>query len=452
MKAASEWFFEMDQARLLPCGSRYSAVAMAQLPVSEKRWIGAAEPVKPAVSRSMFTWIKGAAPISKYVGFLYSGVERVLLRHDAPTSHPAWHVGAGPAFPRLATVAPATGSRPDSGESCKSSVMAVTSLRSTQPGAGDSPNDAHRGFDQEQLDRVAFIIGLTTDDADAAKRRRLARKLCELPQDIAFCKSGDAIPRPAQVRDRLARLERACGRPPASAGSNRVTDPQSVFEQVGETAQLLILWQFGLAVSPARPEKGIEDGQAAKALESAFADPAVLQSATQSARRNLERGIVPGRGGNRHKADWPLRQTLLLLATLYFELTGDRPGISTDPFTGKPSGRFLAFLTACLPPHHRLPRKGAAKKRQYSSSGYSRRALALRLFASAAHLAARDGRILMRRNDLTQITPSLCIGQFQTPYVDRARRVVQHAIAEMPDVRQAAEPSDRSDVEHVAVA
>jgi hypothetical protein len=228
--------------------------------------------------------------------------------------------------------------------------MANARLGPQQVVDGHPPDDAQPAFDPDTLERIASILGLSTGDADAAKRSRLRRELGELPENIAFFISGDVIPRPAQGRDRLARLERACERPPANAGSKRISDPRSVFEQVGDTARLLILWQFALAVSPARPEEAIEDGRARMAVEAAFATPAVLQSAARAARENLERGIVPGRGGNRHKPDWPLQQILLLLGTLYFELTGDRPGISTDPATEKPSGRFLAFLTACLPP------------------------------------------------------------------------------------------------------
>jgi hypothetical protein len=200
-------------------------------------------------------------------------------------------------------------------------------------------------FTVSDLERIATILCLP----EGPKRRWLERKLRQLPDEIRILRSRDAIPRPAEVRKQLVRIEDACVRygtkPPHEAGARL----EKLLDHIGETARSLILWQFALCEDPERPERALDDGRAQNALSSALSDPGLLRSAASSATQNLEREIRLGRGGPRHKADWVLQQILLNLATFYFELRAEPPGISTDPETGRPSGRFLEFLKICLP-------------------------------------------------------------------------------------------------------
>lgn len=198
-------------------------------------------------------------------------------------------------------------------------------------------------FPAAVIEVVANTLAISTN----WQRRRLRRYLTKLPADIERYKTRNAIPRPAQVRDQLARLEAECTR---QLDAGRPFDPDRISKHMAsnEAARALLRWQFAVKVNPSHPERAIEDSRAEEALSAAISDPESMKHSAAAARESVTRIIRPGRGGPRHKADWVLEQVILDIGVLFFELTGKKPGISTDPYTKEPSGAFVALLEICL--------------------------------------------------------------------------------------------------------
>lgn len=198
-------------------------------------------------------------------------------------------------------------------------------------------------FPTAVIEAAATILGVSKD----WQHRHLRHYLTQLPADIELYKTRDAIPRPAQVRSQLSRLEAESTRQ-LIAGPPFDPDRISRCMASGETARGLLLWQFALKVSPSHPERSLEDGRSEEALTAAISDPESMKHAAAAAQASVARNIRAGRGGPRHKADWVLEQVILDLGMLFFELTGKKPGIRTDPYTEQPTGAFVEFLEICL--------------------------------------------------------------------------------------------------------
>ncbi len=91
-----------------------------------------------------------------------------------------------------------------------------------------------------------------------------------------------------------------------------------------------------LAISPELLERAVHQ------------DVQGLGRAARAASDDIGALVVPGRGGARHRADHCRDETLDLLALRFWEYTGQKPRISTDPISKQPSGRFLGFVQICF--------------------------------------------------------------------------------------------------------
>ena len=199
-------------------------------------------------------------------------------------------------------------------------------------------------FPGDVIEHLADVIGVTA----VWKRRRLARCLKDLPGDVQLYKTYRPIPRPAAIRDQLARLDRTC-RKLIEAGSAIPHD--RITEQLGkadENVRNLLVWQFALQDEPTHPETAIRDGRAQDRLRDCHTSLPALRKAAIAARESLDPKIRAGHGGRRHEAGWPVQQTILSLGMLFLELTSRKPGISTDFKTREPSGPFVEFVRVCL--------------------------------------------------------------------------------------------------------
>lgn len=199
-------------------------------------------------------------------------------------------------------------------------------------------------FPDTVINEIAEAIGVTA----AAKRGRLARYLRQLPADLSFFRSGNSVLEPARVRDRLNRIETACEKVMSVGDKASASRLEGLLARAQDGVWHLLRWQCALRLNRTHPEAALADGSAQSALDKAQGDPAKLAPSARAARIRLSRATARGHGGDRHKEDWALDQAVLLLGTLYFEVTGRHPGISSDSKSGEPTGRFLDYLTLCL--------------------------------------------------------------------------------------------------------
>jgi hypothetical protein len=162
-------------------------------------------------------------------------------------------------------------------------------------------------------------------------------------------RSADAIRHPADALRQLQRIIGACDRA-TKRGKPRIA--QKIlpdFDDAENHVGNLILYQAASLADPDRPQVALHDGRAGQILDSALEHPSKLRELVSAAEKSVDTIVARGRGGHRHKADWPLQETIYHLGTLFFDLTGRRPGVSVDPYHGEPTGDFLELLRICLP-------------------------------------------------------------------------------------------------------
>lgn len=110
-----------------------------------------------------------------------------------------------------------------------------------------------------------------------------------------------------------------------------------------------LLFQVAAQLKPTgHPESKLRDGAAHRAL----ADPDQAQLVARAAELGaveLERRIIPGRGGRRRTRDRQRDIVIEHLLGVYHDVTGRLPGITKDPLAEKrPSRRTIDFLTTTL--------------------------------------------------------------------------------------------------------
>lgn len=201
-----------------------------------------------------------------------------------------------------------------------------------------------QNFPDSLIDEIAETIGGTTE----GERRQLAHFLRQMPANLALYRTRDAVPRPSRVRDRLERIEAACAKVNGEDSGRARSRVESLIERAEPETLDLLLWQYALIANPTHPEAAIADGSAQQGWGNALSNLSILRDVARAATICVSMAVRDGQGGDRYGEDWPLDQAILLLGTLYFEVTGDRPGISSDPKTRVPTGQFLAYLTLCL--------------------------------------------------------------------------------------------------------
>jgi hypothetical protein len=181
------------------------------------------------------------------------------------------------------------------------------------------------------------------------QREHLRHHLDDLCQSQRLFDNRKVIKQPAKARDHLNRIRKWAVKyrdlPKKAERLNSVVERNCA---QSEGAHGLLVWQCGVVLNAETPERLIEDGLAQKHLNAISTDPDALVVLVDRALGSLGAPVKGKRGGNRHQEDWTLRQNILLLGVLFKDLTGDKPGISVDPISRQPTGRFLGFLRLCL--------------------------------------------------------------------------------------------------------
>ena len=206
------------------------------------------------------------------------------------------------------------------------------------------------GSDKDQLpDQVIEELSALLKLTEPRSKRHLAQALRQLPADLDIVRKARIIRRPAGLRNRLERIVSACGRSILQGDLDILRRALPDFDDREDHVASLILFQAALEADPKRQQDALLDGRARAILEAARNDPAKVRQLASAALECVQKVVAPSRGGARHEADDVLREAIIRLGFLFFELMGRRPGISMDPYRNAPTGDFLRFLQACLP-------------------------------------------------------------------------------------------------------
>jgi hypothetical protein len=195
------------------------------------------------------------------------------------------------------------------------------------------------------------IVGLCTflKLKQPRQRHHLAQSLHQLTVDLHLIYTAKTIRRPADLRNRLERIMSACDRAIERGDPNVLRGALPDFDDREDHAASLILFQAALEADPKRQQDALCDGRARAILEAALNDPMKVRDLASAALGSVRRVVAPNRGGAHREPDPVLREAVVRLGYLFFELTGRRPGISMDAYRNEPTGDFLKFLQACLP-------------------------------------------------------------------------------------------------------
>lgn len=194
------------------------------------------------------------------------------------------------------------------------------------------------------IGEIAEAIGAATD----GRKRRLAHYLREMPAGLEFYRTGESVSPRCRIRDRLRRIEADCRKLVEQGSDTPSARLRNLIDRAEPDVLELLEWQYALRLNRKHPEAAITDGSARKALDGAFSDLSRLRACAWAASVRASQAVREGMGGDRHGADVPFDQIALQLAVLYYEVTGEKPGISTDGHSGQPSDKFVAFLGLCL--------------------------------------------------------------------------------------------------------
>ena len=199
-------------------------------------------------------------------------------------------------------------------------------------------------FPECLITEAAEILGVEGD----RRKNQLSNALQQLPNDLRLFRSRDAIPQPAKTHDQLNDLATACDREINGKNTRKHLPAAKRLAGLEEAARGLLVYHFALRVEPTNPARAIDDGRAISELIKSSENLKVLRDTAKCALSALPPRSKGKRGGSQHKKDWPLQQIILILGAIYLKLTRDDPGISVDPYSNEPTGRFVRFTKLVL--------------------------------------------------------------------------------------------------------
>ncbi len=200
------------------------------------------------------------------------------------------------------------------------------------------PKDGRQPYSVEHVDRIVTAVRLPVD---AAKRAYLHGELNTAASDYLL--SRDELT-PAQIRDRLAAIEKATQKLLSTLGNVKETglpapavNPFEVLVPVLIRLQLAAGDVLSEESQPITQSGYIRVGEVIRGIR-------FLQRLATRALAEAEAEVKPHGRTRYYEREWFAAD----LARIYRETFQKEPGVSRSPVTNRPGGPFVRFVKTCL--------------------------------------------------------------------------------------------------------
>ncbi len=200
------------------------------------------------------------------------------------------------------------------------------------------PKDARQPYSLEHVDRIVTAVRLPVD---AAKRAYLHGELNTAASDYLL--SRDELT-PAQIRDRLAAIEKATQKLLSTLGNVKETGlPAPAVNPFEMLVPVLIRLQLAAGdvlseeSQPITQSGYIPVGEVIRGIR-------LLQRLATRALAEAEAEVKPHGRTRYYEREWFAAD----LARIYRETFQKEPGVSRSPITNRPGGPFVRFVRTCL--------------------------------------------------------------------------------------------------------
>ena len=198
-------------------------------------------------------------------------------------------------------------------------------------------------FTDALMMQIAEAIGLK----EKSDRDLLQVRLNEIAEWVPLWVKYKGDLSPSELAAAFSRVERIANK---LLQILALDDPEVSLEDALQRNPVLpiLLYKIAREVDQERPEDRIADGSADLALDRLVMTIRTVLTAAQEAGCIAKNAIQPGRGGHRHKEDWPLHETVWHLLREYSEIAKREPKSSMNGITGEPTGPTVRYLEFCL--------------------------------------------------------------------------------------------------------